>query len=80
LIHLLGRFACAAYWFHPLVWLAARQLRKTSEQAADDAVLSYDIARRTMRHLIRIASQIRGMNWYGYFALPMRELQIWKTA
>jgi TonB family protein len=30
----------AACWFHPLVWVAVVQLRRESEMAADDAVLS----------------------------------------
>lgn len=37
---LLARLACALYWWHPLVWGAARQARAESERAADDCVLS----------------------------------------
>lgn len=40
LTHLLGRLACAVYWFNPLVWVAARQARVARELACDDAVLN----------------------------------------
>ena len=40
LAHLVARLACALLWFHPLVWMAARQARLDSERACDDLVLS----------------------------------------
>ena len=38
-VQLAARVVCAAYWFHPLVWVAWRQLCLEAERAADDAVL-----------------------------------------
>jgi TonB family protein len=33
----------SVYWFNPLVWIACRRLRRDSEQACDDAVLSLGV-------------------------------------
>ena len=72
LMLLLGRLACVVYWFHPLAWLAARQLRKTSEQAADDLVLASHVAPPDYaEHLVGIAARMRGLHLFGHVALPM---------
>ena len=39
LCHVIMQLACAFYWFHPLVWLAARKAREECERACDDLVL-----------------------------------------
>ena len=38
-MQLAARAICAAYWFHPLVWVAWRRLCLESERACDDAVV-----------------------------------------
>jgi beta-lactamase regulating signal transducer with metallopeptidase domain len=39
-MQLAARAICASYWFHPLVWIAWRQLCLESERACDDAVVN----------------------------------------
>ena len=58
--HTLGRLACAFYWFHPLVWTAAKRLRSESERACDDLALSCG-ARATdyAEHLLDIVTSVR---------------------
>jgi TonB family protein len=36
---LMAHLACAVYWFHPLAWAVARQMRHEQETACDDAVI-----------------------------------------
>lgn len=40
LSHLMARLATALWWWHPLVWFAARQARFERERACDDLVLA----------------------------------------
>jgi len=37
---LVVELACVVFWFHPLVWLLARQMRHEQEAACDDCVLA----------------------------------------
>lgn len=58
--HTLGRVACALYWFHPLVWTAAKQLRSESERACDDLALACGArASDYAEHLLDIVTSVR---------------------
>ena len=58
--HTLGRVACAVYWFHPLVWAAARHLRNESERACDDMALACGAhAPDYAEHLLEIVTSVR---------------------
>jgi TonB family protein len=53
---MLARLACAVYWFHPLVWLAAARLRREAEQACDNGVLGLGAAAPAYaEHLVSLA-------------------------
>jgi beta-lactamase regulating signal transducer with metallopeptidase domain/HEAT repeat protein len=58
--HTLGRLACAVYWFHPLVWTAAKRLRSESERACDDLALACGArAADYAEHLLDIVTSVR---------------------
>ena len=72
LAQLIACVACALYWFHPLVWLAARRLRSESERAADDLVLQRGIRPADYAaHLLDIATSARTLRLAGTAAIGM---------
>lgn len=58
--HMLGRLVAAFYWFHPLVWMAAKRLRAESERACDDLALTCGTrATDYAEHLLDIVTSVR---------------------
>jgi beta-lactamase regulating signal transducer with metallopeptidase domain len=61
LMQSLSLVVCAFYWPNPLVWRAARALRREAEIAADDAVLVTGVkASAYAGELVSLAAQFRG--------------------
>jgi TonB family protein len=54
----LARTVCAVYWFHPLVWIAWRQLTLEAERACDDAVLGRSEATAYADQLVGLAQRL----------------------
>lgn len=52
------RVVCAAYWFHPLVWMAWRQLILESEPSCDDAVIARSEATAYADQLVGLARRL----------------------
>ncbi len=60
LIRTLAQLACAFYWLNPLVWLAAKRLRKEQEWSCDERVLETGVlASDYAAHLLEIARGFR---------------------
>src|SRR5690349_2413361 len=56
LLLLLAELGCAAYWFHPLSWLVAKQLRRECELSADEAVIREGVLPSSYaEHLLGVA-------------------------
>ena len=58
IINLLARAVCAVYWFHPLVWIARRQLALEAERSCDDAVLRHSEATAYAEQLVGLARRL----------------------
>ena len=69
---ILAHLACAAYWFNPLVWLAAKRLRAERERACDDLVLAAGTRGSDYAdHLLDIARSLRSDAWPTWSAVTM---------
>ncbi|MGI9174149.1 MAG: M56 family metallopeptidase [Rhodothermales bacterium] len=56
----LAQFACALYWFNPVVWWGARQLRIERERACDDQVITSGTKPSAYAtHLLAIARSLK---------------------
>lgn len=55
------RLVCSVYWFHPLVWFAARRMRTEQERACDDLVLTVGTTTPSVyaTHLVALAADCR---------------------
>lgn len=54
----IGRVVCAAYWFHPLMWIVWRRFVVEAERACDDAVLGASDATDYADQLVALAARL----------------------
>jgi carboxyl-terminal processing protease len=72
LVQMLAHLARGLYWFHPLAWLAARQLRVEQENACDDLVLDKGASGPDYaEHLLAVTAGLSSTLWTAPVALGM---------
>jgi uncharacterized protein (TIGR03435 family) len=57
-VHILARLTSSLYWFHPLAWIAWRQLSLDSERACDDAVVTQTEHTAYAEQLVSLARRL----------------------
>lgn len=70
--NLLARAVCALYWFHPLVWIAWRQLTLEAERSCDDAVLRHSEATAYADQLVGLAQRLSMASKLPFLAMAKR--------
>jgi beta-lactamase regulating signal transducer with metallopeptidase domain len=58
IIQVVARATCAAYWFHPLVWIVRRSLCLEAERACDDAVIQNSRPAEYAEQLVLLARRL----------------------
>jgi beta-lactamase regulating signal transducer with metallopeptidase domain/ankyrin repeat protein len=61
-VQLAARAVCAAYWFHPLVWVAFRRLNLEAERACDDAVVAKEESMEYAEQLVSLAARLSAVH------------------
>ena len=74
IVQLAASFVSRVYWFQPLMWVAARRLRRESEHACDDIVINSGIAIRSYaRQLLELAAADRSRRtWASAVSMARR--------
>ena len=72
LVNAIARAVCAAYWFHPLVWVAWRRLGLEAERACDDAVLRRAEADAYADQLVTLAGRLSSSARHPLLAMANR--------
>lgn len=68
----IAQLVCAAYWFNPIVWLAARRMRAERERACDDFVLAAgEKGPDYAAHLLDIAKTAQNRRMFPLVGLAM---------
>jgi uncharacterized protein (TIGR03435 family) len=70
--HCLARVVAAGYWFHPIVWVAWRQLSLEAERACDDAVLCRSDATAYADQLVALAQRLSRASHQPQLAMASR--------